>query len=242
MTRARPQSELGRELDQADADATREYDALSGVSKATLFAAVGIVFLMLRVFTVAGWDWETAWAITSVVDFGDIIAIVAGTFFARPALTGVLFAAVIPLLVIRLFWHMHGVARRPVTTGMLLAVIGSWYASLLVASGEWWTLLSAAVVSVVVVGMRLIWSRGTFAHALVKFLLTRAGVLASAACLVLAVLVPEPWVQRETIVAEHETVTGYVLGVDDAFIQVLTDERRMQAVPSAGVISRTPAG
>ena len=104
-------------------------------------AAWGFSFLLLRVFAVSGYDWDTAFLVSTTLGLDDGFALVLGSLMAGETLTAVLLLVVLPLLVAAYLWGPR--EHRPVV--LLLAVLGLVTMTALTAStGSWWLPLSCA--------------------------------------------------------------------------------------------------
>ena len=59
------------------------------------------------------------------------------------------------------------------------------------------------------------------------------------ALLAVASTVDTPWVEREQIVLQEETIYGYVLDSYPGFLKIMTDDREILITPDSDVVSRT---
>ena len=201
-------------------------------------AAIAVVFLVLRMLAVAHWDWHAVAAIADTFDFSDAFPIAFGTVVGQPVLTGVFVAVLLPLVAMHLCWPMSG-TRGPVTVSSIMGAVllVTIAVSLTVTFGNPWTILGAAAVGAVLVGLRL-WRRSGRVHDLLRALLHRIGLLAVGAILLLAVVNDAPWMGREQISTRDGVIDGYVLEASPGFLHVLTDDRDVIIVPDAQVTGR----
>lgn len=200
-------------------------------------AGVATLFLMLRLFAVAEWDWETAAGIAETIDFSDALPIVLGTLFAEPVLTGVLLAVLVPFSLVNLAWPPTP-DRRWRISHLLFPL------SVLVAATTWfitfpdpWFLATAVVTAAVLVTLRLVWRHGA-GHRVVLQFFHRIGTVTVGAILVLAVAVQTPWMSHERISTVDGPVTGYVLEVESGFVKILTDDREVVIFTTDEVTAR----
>ena len=105
--------------------------------------AVGFVFLILRIFAVSGYDWNTAFAVSTTLSLSDGLALLFGSLMAGHELVQVLLVAVLPLLIATYLWSSGG--RRAAV--LLAATLGSVTLVALTASFRlWWLPLATAAV------------------------------------------------------------------------------------------------
>ena len=67
-------------------------------------------FLILRIFAVSGYNWETAFLVSTTISLNDGLAIIFGSLMAGHLLVALLLVVVLPLLVVALLWGSR--ARR----------------------------------------------------------------------------------------------------------------------------------
>lgn len=204
------------------------------ISTAAYAAALGFAFLVLRIFAVAGYDWDTAFAVSTTLGLDDGLAIVFGSLMAGHLLTSILLICVLPLLLASFLWGPR--QHRPVV--ILLAALGLVVlVALTVSFRSWWLPpVAAGIFGALALirrfpGLRRA-SAAVFAH---------SGRVAGVALLLLAAVVFTPWVPEEHIRTADGTVTGYVLSVDSGYLNVLTADREFLVLISSDVRSRTPA-
>ena len=211
----------------------------AGTGRAFVLTSVGaaVLFLLLRVLAVSGWDWHTAFALTHTVNFDDAIGIGLGTLMANEAATGVLLIWLLPVSVIGALWPFGG-GRRTSSALLLAATMAAATVALVSTEHAWWVLTGAAVIAVLVILARLFWHHGPV-HRVVEVAVRRIGLTALLAALVLAALVRTPWVPLERIETGDDVVLGYVVDSEPGFHKVLTeDERELLILSDAEVDHR----
>ncbi len=202
-------------------------------TSATAHAAAWVfVFLILRVFAVSGYDWDTAFLVSTTLGLDDGLSLLFGSLMAGRLLTAVLLVGVLPLLIGAYLWGPR--AHRPVV--MLLATLGLiTLVALTVSFGSWWLPLATAAV----LGMFALIRRQPPQRRMWTAAMTRVGSVSAVAVLLVAALVQTPWVPRERIETTDGTVTGYVLSVDSGYLNVLTDDHEFVILVTGDVLSRT---
>lgn len=204
-----------------------------------LSAGAAVLFLLLRMMAVARWDWNTAFQIADVVDFGDSLAIAFGTLFAQPLYSGILIMGLLPLVVLRLIFPVRKRTLGFIPDAMLLAVLLACTVTLIRSYGEWWLPAGSAVIAALLIGARLSPRRSVLRRAATT-LLRSIGGIAVAGALALAGLVSSPWTPLEQIETDQGTIQGYVIKVESGYLRVLTDDpREMIILMGDDVISRT---
>lgn len=198
-----------------------------------------MLFLVLRLLAVSGWDWSTVGAVADTLNFSEAPAIFLGTLLGAPVLTGVLLAVLLPLSIVRLVWPVSAGGQPITVTGLLFPV------ALLASSAAWvasfhtfWVVAVAAGVALVLVAARLLTRNGR-AHDLVVRFFRSASVIAVVGFLALAVLVDTPWMSHEHIVLDDRAIDGYVLSTQSNFVRILTEDREVLIVQREDVQSRT---
>ena len=191
-------------------------------------------FLILRIFAVSGYSWETAFLVSTTISLNDGVAILFGSLMAGHLLVAILLVFVLPLLVAALLYEPR--ARRivmGVSTIVALVILVTITASF----GRWW--LPVAAVAVLVSFMLI--RRLPRDHPLRRTwwaVVMRASGVAAAAVLVIAAFLQTPWVPHEQIETTDGTISGYVMSVDSGYLNVLTDDHRFMILISGDVISR----
>lgn len=197
-------------------------------------AAWGFVFLLLRIFAVSGYDWHTAFAVSTTLGLDDGLALLFGSLMSGHLLTAVLLVIVLPLLIAAYLWGPQG--HRPVV--MLFVTVGSvTLVGLVVSFHSWWLPLVAGAVLATLALIRRLGSQNPLRRAVVSAMV-RVGWVAGVAALLVAALVQTPWVPQEQIETTDGTVTGYVLSVDSGYLNVLTDDHEFVIILSSDVLSR----
>lgn len=117
-------------------------------------------------------------------------------------------AMLVGLLPLLVAGWLWGPRHRRPSTGLFFALAVVLAVALTLSFASWWLPLGAAVALVLIV------------------------------LLLLAALVPTPWVPHERIGTVDGTVDGYVLSVDSGYLNVLTDEHEFVIIPTSDVRSR----
>lgn len=197
-------------------------------------AAWGFVFLVLRTFAVSGYDWDTAFAVSTTLGLDDGLPLVFGSLMAGHLLTSILMIAVVPLLIAARLWGPR--QHRPITT--LLTTVGLVILlALTVSFRSWWLPLATGAVLAAIALIKRLPHQSRLRRASLQ-VLARASWVAGLAVLVVAALVATPWVPREEITTTQDTITGYVLSVDSGYLNVLTEEHAFVILLSSEVRSR----
>ncbi len=197
-------------------------------------ATWGVAFVTLRIFAVSGYDWSTAFLVSTTLGLNDSFALVFGSLIAEHTLTAVLLIGVLPLLIAGYLWG----PRDHRTVVLLLSVLGVVVSVALTSSfGIWWLPAGAAAVFAAIAVSRRLPPQRPLRHAL-AVAMARVGWVAGVGLLLLAALGQTPWVPHEVIETTNGTVSGYVLSIEPGFLNVLTDEREFTIVVSGDVLSR----
>lgn len=88
-------------------------------------AAWAFAFLTLRVFAVSGYNWDTAFAVSTTLSVGEGLSLVFGSLMAEHLLVALLLMIVLPLLVSTFLWAERGhrtVVLLPAAIGLVLLV------------------------------------------------------------------------------------------------------------------------
>lgn len=204
------------------------------VSAAVPAAAWAFAFLILRVFAVSGYDWNTAFLVSTTLGIDDGLALIFGSFMAEHLAVAVLLVLVLPLLVGTYLWAPDGrraVVVLPMAIGLVLLV------ALTMSFRIWWVPVATLAISgslEMVRRMRAV----RWLHKALSAMMRRVGLLTGMAVLFVAVLVQTPWVPREHIVTTDGPIIGYVLSVDSGYLNVLTEDQEFLILISSDVISR----
>lgn len=216
-------------------DATASGEASQHWTGTAISAAVwGFAFLMLRIFAVSEYSWPTAFLVSTTVGLSDGLVILVGTLMATPVLTEAMLVGLLPLLVAGWLW---GPRHRRLSTGLFLALALVVTVALTLSFASWWVPVAAAFGMLLLVLLRRLPPSNGVSRMLTA-VLSRIAPIAAIALLLLAAVVPTPWVPHERIGTVDGTVTGYVLSVDSGYINVLTDEHEFVIIPSSDVRSR----
>lgn len=191
-------------------------------------------FLILRIFAVSGYSWDTAFLVSTTISLNDGLAILFGSLMAGHLLVAILLIFVLPLLVASLVWEPR--ARRLVmlvgTTVALVILI-----TITASFGSWWLPLAAVAVLVSFGLIRRLPADNPIRRVWWA-IVARASGVAAAATLVIAAFLTTPWVPHEVIETTDGTISGYVMSVDSGYLNVLTDDHEFIIVISGDVISR----
>lgn len=197
-------------------------------------ATWGVAFLTLRIFAVSGYDWDTAFLVSTTLGLNDGLALVFGSLIAEHVLTATLLIGVLPLLFAGYLWgpreHRAAVLLLSALSFVVLVALTSSFSS-------WWLPVGAAAVFGMIALIHTLPSQRPLRHALATAM-ARVGSVAAVGVLLLAALGQTPWVPHEVIETTDGTVSGYVLSVDPGFLNVLTDEREFMILLSGNVLSR----
>ena len=197
-------------------------------------ATWGVAFLTLRIFAVSGYDWPTAFLVSTTLGLDDGFALIFGSLIAEHTLTAVLLIGVLPLLIAGYLWG----PREHRTVVLVLSALGVVVSVALTSSfGSWWLPAGAAAVFAVIAVIRRLPPQRPLRHAL-AVAMARVGWVAGVGVLILAALGQTPWVPHEVIETTGGTISGYVLSTEPGFLNVLTDEREFAIVISGNVLSR----
>ncbi len=221
--------------DPTSASDTAGQDAPSSRRSAAAHAAAwAFVFLILRVFAVSGYDWRTAFAVSTTLGLDDGLGLVFGSLMAGHLLTSLLLMSVVPLLVAAYLWGPS--EHRPVV--MLLSTLALVVLAALTATFHtWWLPVGTAVLLGVFWLVRRLPGQSRLRR-LSMAALPQVGWIAGVAVLLVAAFVQTPWVPMERIETIDGTFNGYVLSVDSGFLNVLTDDQQFVIVISGDVLSR----
>ena len=205
---------------------------LTGVAANT--AAWAFAFLILRIFAVSGYNWDTAFLVSTTLGLDDGLALVVGSLMATHLLVALLLVCVLPLVLAAYLWGPR--QHRPVA--VLMGTLGAvMLTALTVSFNSWWLPAAAAAVF----GMLALIRLAPVPRALRRIstvAVAKVGWVAGVGVLIVAAFVGTPWVPHEQIVTTDGTISGYVLSVDSGYLNVLTDEQEFRIVISSDVLSR----
>lgn len=197
-------------------------------------AAWGVAFLILRIFAVSGYDWNTAFLVSTTLGLNDGFALVFGSLIAEYTLTAILLVGVLPLLLAGYLWG----PREHRSAVLLLSALGVVILVALTSSFSiWWLPTGSVAVFGVIALIHCLPPQRPLRHALTAAM-AKVGWVAGVGVLLLAALGQTPWVPHEVIETSDGTVSGYVLSVDSGFLNVLTDDREFTILISGNVLSR----
>lgn len=197
-------------------------------------AAWGFAFLILRIFAVSGYDWDTAFLVSTTLGIDDGLALMFGSLMAGHLLTSIVLVVVVPLLIAAWLWGPP--EHRPVL--VLLTTVGVvTLLALTVSFRSRWLLPAMVGVLAAIAVTRWLLRESRLRGALIAAL-ARASWVAGLAALVVAAFVTTPWVPQEVIETTDATITGHVLSVDSGYLNVLTDEQEFVIVLTRDVRSR----
>ncbi len=197
-------------------------------------AAGGFVFLILRIFAVSGYDWETAFAVSTTLGLSDGLALLFGSLMAGHLLVTYLLIVILPLLLATYVWSPLG--RRPVVllaTTLALVTL----AALTVSFEIWWLPVAVAVVFGFFALIRMLSPKNPVRRAFAKAMAS-VGWVSGVSLLLVAAFVQTPWVPQEQIETSKGPLTAYVLSVDSGYLNLLTQDHEFVIVNSGDVISR----
>lgn len=218
----------------SDADSSSQVALGAGIAGGAV-----VLFLLLRIMAIAHWDWFVAGDIADSMNFGDAIGVVLGTLFARPTITAIAVMLLMPLAGVDLVWSTMTHRRLQIGRALFVAFLTAALVALTTTIHVWWLPTGVVVIGALLALMRAGWSHGV-GHRLIVGLLRATGVLSATAALLFAVLIDTPWLIREQIETEQETIDGYVLETPSGFLKVLTDDpREVRILISGDVLSRT---
>lgn len=216
------------------ADADGGPASRSGLSGAASVAAWGFVFLVLRIFAVSDYDWDTAFLVSAALGLDDGLALLFGSLMAGHLLTALLLTAVLPLLVAAGLWGPR--SSRPVVA-LLVAPCLVVVVALTVSFGSWWLPAVAAVVFVAIALVRRL-PAPNLLRRVATAAVVRVAWVTGLAVLVAATFTSTPWVPHEEIETTSGIVSGFVLSVDPGYLNVLTDEHEFLIIVTSDVLSR----
>lgn len=199
------------------------------------FAAVWVFgFVILRIFAVSGYDWNTAFLVSTTMSLDDGVSLLFGSLMAGEQLTAALITCAVPLLAAAALW---GDRERRATLALLTGLGVALMVGLIVSERIWWPLPATVALFGILALARLLPRARGLRHGL-SALLASIVWLIPAAALVLAAVIPTPWLPEERIVTVDGPVRGYVLSVDSGYLNVLTDDQEFVILLTSDVISR----
>lgn len=204
----------------------------SGV--AAYVTSCGVAFLILRLFAVSDYHWDTAFAVSTTLRLDDGLALVFGSLMAGHLLTEVLLVFVVPLLLAAYLWGPRD--HRPMVV-LLSTLALATLAALTMSFHAWWLPLTTVAAFGLLAVLRAL-PLPKHLREVSAGLVSRVGLVAGIAVLLIAAFVKTPWVPHEHIETTEGTISGYVLSVDSGYLNILTEDHEFMIVVSGDVISR----
>lgn len=220
----------------ADSSPPPESDTKSSLvgPGAAHIAAWGFAFLLLRIFAVSGYDWDTAFLVSTTIGLDDGLALLFGSLMADYVLTAVLLVCVLPLVIAASIW---GSAERR-RTRMMFATLGVVVLATLTASfALWWLPVGALSVLAAFALVRRLPPQNALRKT-VGTAFAKVGLMIGLATLVVASFVQTPWVPKEEITTAEGTITAYVLSVDSGYLNAITEDQEFVIILNSDVIAR----
>ncbi|GAA1347101.1 hypothetical protein [Arthrobacter roseus] len=164
-------------------------------------AAWGFMFLVLRIMAVSGYDWNTAFLVSTTLSVSDSLALLVGTLMAGYLLVAILLIGVLPLLVATYLWSV-----RKHQAVMLLSIILSIVTLIALTTSFhlWWLPLATAAVFGTFALIRILPKESPVRRAFSRAMAS-VGWVAGIAVLLIAALVQTPWVPQEEIKTTNGT-------------------------------------
>lgn len=218
----------------ADAPPTSEDKHHSAWSAGVSSTVWVFAFLILRIFAVSGYSWETAFLVSTTIGLNDGLAILFGSLMAGHLLVAILLVFVLPLLVAALLWgprdkRLVMVLSSTVSLVVLVTITASFR--------SWWLPVAATAVLLTFLPIRRL-APDRPLRKVWGAIVVRASAVAGAAVLVIAAFLQTPWVPHEQIETTDGTISGYVMSVDSGYLNVLTDDHEFVILLSSEVLSR----
>lgn len=198
--------------------------------------------LVLRLFAVSDWNWEVGASLAEAFSLDDAVAIILGTLFERPTLSGVILAVALPMGFFREYWlAKHGLTKSRANNWFtLIALIASGYV-LTRTFDLWWIFATAALLTFAIIAFAKI-SNAFHWHIKLSKVGTHLGIVVGVALLVVASTIDTPWMEQELIETKGEVINGYVLEASPGFLKIMTEEREILILPDSEVVARTIVG
>lgn len=223
----------------ANPDLPLLHDPFKKLSASGLTMGLIAILLMFRLFAVSKWNWHVATELVDSFTLDDAISIGFGTLFERPHVTGAVLALAIPLSLFHDYWLARSKDTKARAGNWFLIVGMVTIVYVLVRTFDmWWPAIVATVLTVALLAIAALWTRGK-GRPLLARLGKPVGLFLAAAFLALAVSIETPWMSRERIETEGQTFYGYVLETNPGFLKILTDDREVLIMPDEDVLSRT---
>ncbi|MDO5744561.1 MAG: hypothetical protein Q4P23_08825, partial [Micrococcaceae bacterium] len=197
-------------------------------------AAWAFIWLILRIFAVSGYDWNTAFAVSTTLSPSDGLALLFGSLMAGHIVVAILLIVVLPLLIATYAWSPRG--HRPMV--MLATTLGVvTLVALTVSFREWWLPVASAAVFGVFALIHILSPKNPVRRVFMATM-SRIGWVSGIAFVLVAAVVQTPWVPQERIETTDGTITAYVLSVDSGYLNILTEDHKFEILISSDVISR----
>lgn len=231
----------GEHPDESDAiDAILDTTKISSLLLRGGSISVGIlaVIVLLRLIAVSGWSWHTAAAVAETIEISDVTTIGLGTVFEQPILSGIIVAVIVPFAMIRLIRRIRGGVEAAIAPALVLVAASMTGLMLIMSRHQWWLpVISVAGLVGLVVGERMV-AQDVWQPRIRLTVHLLMAVMVSIS-LVLAAVVPTPWVPREHIVTTQGEFAGYVLETEAGFLKVLVrEDHELLIIPTSEVLSR----
>ncbi|MFE1594556.1 hypothetical protein [Nocardia sp. NPDC058705] len=199
---------------------------------------LAVLFLLLRLFAVTDYDWNSAFSIAGTIGVDDVVAMVVGTMMASPVLGGVALALLLPTAVI----HQLRLGRPSWTNaGNLtwLMTVSLFTVALLWTYRLWWVLGAAALIGLILYVLFRLGRRDPEGASFEHWFLRSSAVIVTCAAMTLAAIVQDPWVSLEHIQTKNGLIEGYVMENPPGFLKVLTEaDREIIIVDTADITGR----
>ncbi|SLM99239.1 hypothetical protein FM106_17085 [Brachybacterium faecium] len=211
---------------------------LKGASGAGVTTFAVTLLIILRVFALAQWRWDTAGAIMATVNLGGIPSVVVSSIHAEPLISAFIVAAGAPVVLAFTLHDLRGRRRFLVGGTLFTLLLGAAGISLLVTYRWWWILPVAVAVYIASISL-LRPGAPDGARRAGRLIVPGAIAVCVALQLFVAAFSSTPWIEREAIsVSSGETIEGYVLEVKSGFVKILDEERDVRIVLSGDIASR----
>lgn len=229
-----------KEVDETIKKAVAEQNEPWFIKAGEAGITVGLLsmILVLRLFAVADWDWEVGASLAESFNVDDALAIILGTLFERPTLSGTIIAVALPLGFFREYWMAkYGLTKSRANNWFTLVALFATGYVLTRTFDLWWIFATAAFLTVAFIAFAKI-SKAHQWHIQLSKVGTHLGILVGMALLVVAATIDTPWMEQEQIDTKTEAITGYVLEASPGFLKIMTDEREILILPDSEVTSR----
>ncbi|WP_182358813.1 hypothetical protein [Tomitella gaofuii] len=221
--------------DDANASGTEgESRSRSSAWTAAPLAVWAFAFVLLRIFAVSGYDWATAFNVSTTLSLSDGVGLLFGSLMGGHILVEALLVILVPLLAADHLWSPRG--HRPIVV-LPLIVCAVLLVALTVSYASWWLPIAVGGVLGAFALIRMLPRRFPLRRVL-GLAMARVGLVGGAGVLIAAAFVQTPWVPLEHIGTTDGEVIGYVMSVDPGFVNVLTEDQEFVILPVDSVLSR----